>query len=115
MTRIIFKILLTAVIVTAVSELAKRLTWMGAILAALPLTSILALIWLYSDTQDVKRVSDLSTGIFWAVLPSLLFFLVLPLLLKNGFKFVTAMGMSCVLMVMSYTVYIWMIKKLGVY
>ena len=78
----VIKIIVSALIIAGVSELGKKYTPVAAILAALPLTSILAIIWLYRDTKDVEKVSNLSTGIFWAVLPSLLFFL--PFLLKSG-------------------------------
>ena len=67
-----------------VSELAKRSSFWGAALASLPLTSLLAFVWLYLDTGDIQKVSSLSQGIFWLVLPSLLLFVVLPLLLRSG-------------------------------
>ena len=41
----------------------------GAILASLPLTSLLAFVWLYVDTGDTQKVASLATGIFWLVLP----------------------------------------------
>ena len=83
----LIKTLLSAVMIAAISELGKRFSWLAAILASLPLTSILAIIWLYHDTGDVQKISDLTKGIFWAVLPSLLFFIIFPILLKNGIRF----------------------------
>ncbi len=62
----IVKIVVSALIVAGVSELARRFTLLAAISASLPLTSILALIWLYRDTKDVQKICSLSTGIFWA-------------------------------------------------
>jgi len=59
------------------------LTW-GALLASLPLTSLLAFVWLYRSTGNVQAVASLSHGIFWLVLASLPLFLILPALLKNG-------------------------------
>ena len=90
----LIKIIISALIITLVSETAKRFTFVAAIIASLPLTSILAMIWLYSDTKDVSKIIDLSSNIFWAVLPSLLFFIVLPILIKMGFKFSSAMVVS---------------------
>ncbi len=100
--------------IAGISELGKRFTWMGAILASLPLTSLLAFIWLYQDTGDIQKISDLSKGIFWAVLPSLLFFLILPFLLKQGMKFWMALSVSCVVMIFAYALYTWALKKWGV-
>jgi hypothetical protein len=108
------KVLITALVVAGVSELGKRSTALGAVLASLPLTSILAMIWLYRDTQSVEKVSELSTSIFWMVLPSLVFFLALPLILKTGARFGVALAASCLLMFGTYTAYLWVLKRLGI-
>lgn len=113
MTWYILKTLITAVVIVAVSELGKHYSAMAAILAALPITSVLALIWLYHDTSSVDKVSDLSTNIFFAVLPSLLFFLILPFLMKSGFRFWIAMGASLAILSLSYFGYLWILKKIG--
>ena len=77
------KVVQTAVVV-AVSDVAKRSTVAGAVLGSLPLTSLLAFVWLYSETGDVQKVAALSQVIFWLVLASLPFFLILPALLTAG-------------------------------
>jgi len=110
----IIKIIISALIIAGVSELGKKFTPIAAILASLPLVSILAMIWLYNDTKNVQKIIDLSTSIFWAVLPSLIFFLVLPLLLKNGLKFIPAMVVSAITMFMAYSVYIFVLSKFGI-
>lgn len=92
MTTLLIKTLVTAVLVVAISELAKRSTFAGALLASLPLTSLLALIWLYRDTADAVQAADLARGIFWLVLPSLAFFLVFPAGVRAGWSFWPAMG-----------------------
>ena len=108
------KIFVSAFVIAGVSELAKRFTLVSAILASLPLTSILAMIWLYRDTQDIQRVSSLSRGIFWAVLPSLIFFLVFPFFLKSGLKFWFALVLSSGIMFIAYTGYALLLGRLGI-
>ncbi len=81
------KVLLTAILVVAISEVAKRSSALGAVIASLPLTSLLAFIWLYGETGDTAKIAQLSSSIFWYVLPSLVLFVVLPLLLARGFGF----------------------------
>jgi hypothetical protein len=108
------KIIVSALVIAGVSELSKRYIPIAAILAALPLTSVLAMIWLYRDTKDVQQIANLSTGIFWAVLPSLLFFLLLPLLLKNGVGFAWALLASCTAMFLAYSLYILILDRLGI-
>ena len=110
----IIKIILTAIIVIGISELSKRFSSFGAILASLPLTSILAFIWLYRDTKDIAKVTELSYGIFWMVLPSLLFFIVFPFLLKKGMGFGLAILCSSVVMAAFYALYVMILGKCGI-
>ena len=97
MATLLFKVLITAILVVAISEIGKRSSFAGALLASLPLTSLLALVWLYRDTGDALQAAQLAQGIFWLVLPSLLFFLVFPLGVKAGWGFWPAMcaGIAC--------------------
>ena len=110
----ILKIIITAIVVVGISEIGKKFSPIAAILASLPLTSILAMIWLYTDTKDIHKIIDLSSNIFWAVLPSLVFFLVLPILLKNGLKFSIAMFISAIIMFIAYSIYIVLLQKFGI-
>jgi uncharacterized membrane protein (GlpM family) len=112
--RFLIKILISALIIAAVSELARKSPGIGAILAALPMTSILTMLWLYSDTGDTGKVAALSVSIFWAVLPSFIFLLSLPLFLRNGYRFPVAMGLSCSLMIVGYGGYVWILRQAGI-
>lgn len=107
------KVLITAVTVVAVAEIAKRSTVFGALVASLPLTSILAIIWLYHDTGDTQRVVQLSYDIFWLVLPSLAFFVLLPLLLRAGFNFYLALSLASLGMAGFYAIFRQVIHYLG--
>ncbi len=97
MTTLLFKVLITAILVVAISEIGRRNTFAGAFLASLPLTSLLALTWLYRDTGDALQAAALAQSIFWLVLPSLLFFLVFPFSVKAGWGFwpSLAAGIAC--------------------
>ncbi len=83
----LIKIIVTTGLIVIISEIAKRSSLMGAILASIPLVSVLAMLWLYIDTKDVAKISSLSINIFWLVLPSLTLFISLPVLLKQGLNF----------------------------
>ncbi len=104
------KTLITALIVAAVSELARRYTVWAALLASLPLTSILAFIWVYWDTKDTNKIIELSYSVFWLVFPSLAFFLILPFLLKQGLAFPWAMVASVTAMAALYGAGLWLFK-----
>ena len=98
----LLKVLLTAVVIVAVAEIGKRSSFWGGLLASLPLTSLLAFLWLYQDTHDVQKIADLSWSIFWLVLPSLVLFVVFPLLLKRHVAFYPALGVSVLAMLVAY-------------
>lgn len=99
------KTVVSAVLIAAAAELGKRSTTAGAVLASLPLTSILAMSWLFADTRDAGKVAALSTGIFWAVAASLPMFLVLAWLLRRGVGYLPALGISCVVAALGYGAY----------
>lgn len=114
MWQYVIKTLLTAAVVVAVAEIAKRSTFWGAALASLPLTSLLAFVWLYLDTGDARRVADLSHGIFWLVIPSLFLFVVLTFLLRSGWGFWYSLALSCGVTAAAYLGMIWCLERLGI-
>lgn len=98
----ILKVAITSALVVAISELAKRSTLFGALLASLPLTSVLAFVWIWYDTGDTEKVASLATSIFWLVLPSLVLFLILPALLRTGFPFWPSLATACFATAVAY-------------
>ncbi len=108
------KIAVTTILIVAISEVAKRSSFAGAILASIPLVSVLAMIWLYLDTRSVDKVSALSTSVFWLVLPSLVLFVALPVLLKQGLNFYLSMGISITLTVMCYGLMVLALNQFGI-
>lgn len=114
MTYYILKIVITTLLIVLISEIAKRSSFVGAILASVPLVSVLAMLWLYLDTKDIHKVSALSFSIFWLVLPSLSLFATLPLLLKQGVGFYLSISISIGITVLSYWLMISALNHFGV-
>jgi len=110
----ILKITITALLIVLISEIAKRSSFVGAILASIPLVSVLAMLWLYVDTEDISKVSSLSTSIFWLVLPSLVLFLVLPLFLRLGIHFYLSMLISMAITAICYWLMVLSLNYLGI-
>jgi hypothetical protein len=108
------KVVLTSLLVVAASEAAKRSIVIGAILASLPLTSLMAMVWLYADTRDPEKVASLATGIFWLILPSLTLLLVLPLLLRKGLPFAPSLVVAIAATVASYFAMLTVLGWLGI-
>lgn len=110
----IIKIVITTILIVLISEISKRNTLLGSILASIPLVSVLAMIWLYVDTKDIEKISALSASIFWLVIPSLALFVSLPLLLRKEFGFYPSMGISIVITIGCYYLMIIILGKLGI-
>lgn len=108
------KVALTAVLVVAVSEIGKRSPLWAALLASLPLTSLLAFVWLYLDTGDPERVAALASSILWLVLPSLVLFLTLPPMLRAGWNFWLSLAASCGATAAAYVALAWLLARAGI-
>ena len=96
------RLLLSGGLIVAASEIAKKNDVFGALIASVPLLSILAMIWLYNDTGDTEQIASFSKNIVWLVIPSLVLFLALPMLLHRGIDFWPALTASVVLTLLAY-------------
>jgi uncharacterized membrane protein (GlpM family) len=107
------KVIVSAMLIVVISEISKRSSLWGAVVASLPVVSIIAFMFLYQETKDVNKVMDLSKDIFWLVIPSLALFISLPLLLKKGIDFYPALGTSCVITLGCYLLMNQVMKYFG--
>jgi hypothetical protein len=107
------KVVVTALLVVAISEVSKRSSFFGALLASVPVISVLAMIWLYNDTRDPAQVAALSKSVFWLVLPSLALFLLLPMLLAKGYHFYLSLAASIGATALIYLAAISVTRHLG--
>ena len=96
------KVLISAVIIAAVSEIAKRSPAFAALIASLPLVSVLGMLWIYQETSDVERIASHAEATFWLVLPSLPMFLLLPAMLRHGIGFYAALAVNVALTALLY-------------
>ena len=115
MTYYLAKIAITATLIVAISEIAKRSTLIGAVLASIPLVSVLAMFWLYIDTKDTTTVSTFATSIFWLILPSLALFVTLPFLLKQGISFYPSIAISIAATIVCYFLMVSILRFLGIH
>ena len=107
----IIKICITAVVVVLVAEIAKRSSLLAGLIVSIPLTTFLALIWLYWETRDTQKIIDLSNSTLLMVIPSLTFFIFLPILLKFNLPFIVSMTGSVVLTAACYWMFIKFLEK----
>ncbi len=105
------KAILSGVLIALISEIARRSPGFAALVASLPLVSILGLIWLWRDTSDPSRIASHAEATFWYVLPSLPMFLVLPWLIRSGVGFWMSLAAGCALTVLLYALLMWLAPR----
>ena len=110
----ITKLIITAILIVLISEIAKKSSLAGALLAAIPLVSILAMTWMYIDTDNTKSAIEFSNRIVWLITPSMTLFIVFPLLIKKGLGFYPSMIVSIFMTVLAYYSVIFILKKFGI-
>lgn len=107
------KAALSGIIIAIVSEVAKRYPGFGALIASLPLVSVLGMIWLWHDKPDVGNMAAHVEATFWFVLPSLPMFLLMPWLLRSGVSFWATLAIGCALTVALYLAMTWIGPRFG--
>jgi hypothetical protein len=113
MIYLLIKAAVSGCIVAAVSEIAKRYPGFGGLVASLPLVSVLGMMWLWRDTHDPERLAAHAAATLWFVLPSLPMFVVIPVMLRRGVSFWSALAAGCLLTVLLYLAMVWLAPRLG--
>ncbi len=108
------KAALSGLIAAIVSDVARRSPAFGALVASLPLISIIAVIWLWRDTGDPNRIASHMEATFWYVLPSLPMFLLTPAVLRSGLGFWSSLVAGCVLTSVLYLITAWTLARFGI-
>ena len=110
---IFFKYAISAGLVVLISEVAKRSDKLGGLIAALPLVTVLTLIWLYSENQSSEKIANHAWYTFWYVVPTLPMFLAFPFLLKR-FGFWPTLGISVVMTLVAFYIFAKIVKPFGI-
>lgn len=110
----VIKVVVSALVIVMVSEIAKRNVAIAALVASLPLTSLLAFVWLRIEGSEGSQIADLSQQIFWYVLPSLVLFSLLPFLLRSGLSFWLSFGISVSATILCYLLMIQLMRRMGI-
>ncbi|MCW6530071.1 DUF3147 family protein [Sphingomonas sp. MMSM20] len=107
------KAAISGILIAIASTLAKRYPGLGALIASLPLVSVLGMMWLWHDRPDAENMAAHAGATFWYVLPSLPMFLLIPLLLRHGIGFWVALVAGCALTIALYAAMTWLGPRFG--
>ncbi len=105
----IVKVAVSALIIAGVSELAKRMPSLGGLVAAMPLTTLLVLIWLYAETGDYQLAHDFTRSVLFAIFPTIFFFITALYLFKRGTSFITILIVSFLIFLGAAAVHQWLL------
>lgn len=109
-----WKVMASAIIILVVNKIQLFSDRLSALLIALPLTSLLAIIWMHQAGQTSQRLANHAEGTFWFVLPTLPMFLILPWMLRNGWGFWTALASNCMITVAFFWVTVITLRRFGI-
>jgi len=108
------KAVISGILIAAASTLAKRYPGVGALVASLPLVSVLGMIWLWGEKPDTANMANHVGATFWYILPSLPMFLLIPALLRSGVGFWPSLGIGCALTVALYVAMVAVGPRFGI-
>ena len=110
----LLKAIISGAIVSGASEMSKRSPLSGAILLSVPLTSLLTAIWLYIETKDNLRIATMLNNVFWAHIPTLIFFVICPMMLRAGMHFWFSLIVSLIITAIGFFVYAYALNRFGI-
>ncbi|MHA6332640.1 DUF3147 family protein [Qipengyuania sp. CAU 1752] len=114
MWSLVAKALLAGAMIATIAEIGKRLPAMAALVASLPLVSVLGMIFLWHARPDAENMAVHAQSTFWFVLPSLPMFLLMPVLLRSGVGFWASLAIGCALTVALYLMMVQFGPRLGI-
>ena len=106
--------LLSGIIIAIVSVVSRRYPGLGALIASLPLISVLGMIWLWNDKPDVENMARHAEATFYFVIPSLPMFLLIPMLLRRGVSFALALIAGCAVTILLYLLTVAIAARMGI-
>lgn len=110
---LVVKAAISGLLVAAASEVARRFPGWGALIASLPLVSVLGMLWLWHDRPDAANMAAHAEATFWFVLPSLPMFLAIPWMLRSGVNFWAALLVGCAMTMALYLLMTFVGPRLG--
>ncbi len=111
---LIVKYAVTALVIVLVSEVAKRSDRAGALIASLPLVTVMAMIWLYVEKQPEAKIANHAYYTFWYVLPTMPMFLLMPWMMHRGVNFWVSLAAGCALTIACFAIAAVVLKRFGI-
>ncbi len=109
----IVKLLVTALIILFVNKIQLVNDKLSALLIALPITSLIAMVWMHHGKQGGERIANHAQGTFWFVLPTLPMFLIMPAMMRRGWGFYPSLGVNCLITIGLFWLTVVILRRCG--
>ena len=110
----VVKLIITALVILFVNKIQLVSDRVSALLIALPITSIVAMLWMHQGGQEPQRIANHAESTFWFVLPTLPMFLVFPWMLRQGWGFGLSLVANCLMTVVLFWLMVVVLKRFGI-
>ncbi len=77
------KLIITASLIVLVTEVAKRSDKVGGLIAALPVTTLLIILWMHFEGQSDQKISNHMSYNLFFVIPTLPMFFLFPFVISR--------------------------------
>ncbi len=114
---ILLKFLITAGLIVLISQVAKWNDRLGALIAALPMVTVLAMTWMFFDlkgAEQTEKIANHAYYTFWYVIPTLPMFLLIPWMLRKGFHYGWCLLAACVLTAVLFVITAWVMRHFDI-
>ncbi|PET56741.1 hypothetical protein CN514_15730 [Bacillus sp. AFS001701] len=92
----IIKIFTSAIIIGVITEIARRFPTQGGLIAALPIVSLLSLIWLNVQGEQVQALSKFAYGVVLGIPGTVVMLLIIGVALQHSIHLVTSIGLGII-------------------
>ncbi len=107
----IVKLLLSNLIIIACARIGRSHPSLGGLIATMPLTSLLVLIWLHLDNpNDFPLLVGYTRGVLWGIIPTILFFAAVYLCFRRQLPLSLALSAGFGVWLAGAAVHQWLVR-----
>ena len=83
----VIKLLISITIIVFCTQIGRKFPTLGGLIATMPLTGVIVLVWLYSDNPgNFSLMEGYTKGALWGIVPTILFFIAVYVCFYNHFS-----------------------------
>ena len=110
--RFVIKLLISVCVIVFCTQIGRKLPTLAGLIAVMPLTGLIVLVWLYLDNPgNFNLMTDYTKGALWGILPSILFFLVVFICFRKQLSLWVVLCASFAVWLIAAFIHQWLLNK----